>query len=98
MMDQKFNLTYSVNDGKGKTETFKGTAEFSYNPDTYGNGYSMYISTSAEPFGGQAYDIRYDKRFHKNSMIAYLAEYFSDRYDGENGAWKLIGLRLYEAE
>ncbi len=97
-MNEQYNITYHVNDGKGKTEVIKGTIKFSYDPEQYGNGYSMYIETPAEAWGGQGYDIRYDTTFHKTPRIAWIVNYFCNRYDGENGRWKLIGIRVHEAE
>ena len=96
-MDNVFNLTYHVcKDGEGVT--VKGRVEFHHDPEQYGNGYSMYIQSSAEAFGGQGYDIRYDKQFNPENMIGYIVNYFAARYDGKNGRWKLIGIRVWESE
>jgi DNA topoisomerase IA len=67
-------------------------------PNDYGNGYGMYIKMKTEPFGGQGYDIRYDKEFHENDPISYIVKFFLRRYDGKDGAWKLLGIEVNEAE
>lgn len=97
-MNEMFNVTLHVNDGEGTTEIIKATVEFSYNPDTYGNGYCMGVTSKAEPFGVQGYDIRYDKDFHKDAMIPYIVSFYANKYSGKNGSWKLIGIRVHEAE
>lgn len=93
-----FNVTYHVGNNDGQSATFKGRIGFSRDPNTYGNGYSMYVESPAEAFGGQAYDIRYDKRFNKNRLKSYVTAFMEDRYDGKDGRWKLIGIRVWEAE
>ena len=97
-MNEQFNITLYLNDGDGKAETFKGTAEFAKKKDDYGNGYHMFIKMATEPWGGQSYDIRYDTDFHSNRMIEYLTGFFSNRFTGENGSWKMVGIRVHEAE
>jgi len=97
-MKEQFNVTLYLNDGNGKSVSYKGTAEFGKKEGDYGNGYWMFISMETEPFGGQAYDIRYDTDFRSDRMIAYLTTFFSSRFTGENGSWKMIGIRIHEAE
>ena len=77
---------------------FKVRVSFSYSPDDYGNGYYMFIEGQNEPFGGQGYDIRYDRNFNRNKKIGYIARYFENRYDGENGAWTLLAIKIAEAD
>lgn len=96
--NKKYNVAYSLANDEGRIETVKGTVEFSHDPTTYGNGYYMYIETPAEPFGGQAYDIRYDKDFNKHKIVTYFTDFLESRYNGQNGAWRFIGLRIIEAE
>lgn len=98
-MKEQYTLTYYVTkEGEGKTEIIKGKIEFSCDPEDYGNGYTMYIETPAEQFGGQAYDIRYDTTFLETPRIAWIVNYFCNRYDGKDRRWKLIGIRVHEAE
>ena len=79
-------------------EEYEGSVEFYRHPNDYGNGYGMYIKMKTEPFGGQGYDIRYDKEFHENDPISYIVKFFLRRYDGKDGAWKLLGIEVNEAE
>ena len=95
-MGEKYRFKYHVTRG-GEAFDIEGSIEFSYNPDTYGNGHYMFIESKDEPFGGQAYDIRYDKRFRKDNKLLYIVEYLSDRFDGEDGRCKLRGVSVYEA-
>ena len=94
----KFNVTVYVNNGEGETEILKGSIEFSCDPNQYGNGYSMGITGLGEAFGFQGYDIRYDKDFNKDEPILYIADWYSHVYNGKDGRWKLIGIRVHEAE
>lgn len=89
---------YSKDDRPMSSKVYDAIVVFSCDPNQYGNGYSMGIKSKAEPFGMQGYDIRYDKDFHKLSRIAWLANYFANRYDGQDGRWELIGIRIHEAE
>lgn len=82
----------------GKAMSFDNRISFSCDPDTYGNGFYMYVEGKNEPFGGQAYDIRYDKEFHRDFPIAYILSFYANRYNGKNGAWKLTGIRVFEAD
>lgn len=94
---RRFNVTYTLNDGDGTTETFKATVGFSGSADDYGNGYYMGIKSKAEPFGLQGYDIRYDTTFSIDRAISYIADFYERRYNGKNGAWSLKGIRIFEA-
>ena len=96
--EAKYNVTVWVNDGKGCTETLKGTIEFDCDPDQYGNGYGMGIRGLGEAFGFQGYDIRYDKNFRSDDMIGYIVRFYTNRYTGKDGWWKLVGIRVFEAE
>lgn len=96
--EAKYNVKVFVNDGKGETEILKGTVEFDHNPDQYGNGYSMGIRGLGEAFGLQGYDIRYDREFNPANMIGYIVRFYTNRYTGKDGWWKLIGIRVHEAD
>lgn len=94
-MSNKYNVTlWFTIDGEGWVE--KGTVEFRCDPEQYGNGYSMGISGLGEPFGFQAYDLRYDNDFHEDNKISYITKFFTDRKYRECVA--LIGIRVHEAE
>lgn len=94
----KYNITLYLNNNEGTTEIYKGTVEFEFNPDTYGNGFYMGVTCQTEPFGTQGYDIRYDREFDPKNKIAYIVRFFSERYDGVNRSRRLIGIRVHEAE
>lgn len=98
-----FNVTINVENPEGcEAETLKGTIEFDCDPEQYGNGYTMYISKLGEPFGGQGYDIRYDKNFRKDHMMEYIVSFYANRYDGKPYAfgthWRLNGIRVAERD
>ena len=86
----------------GESYTFEAKIEFAYNPDDYGNGYSMGIESKEEPFGLQGYDLRYDSEFDPNYLIEYIVRFYSRRYDGRKTEYdtklKLMGIRVFEAE
>lgn len=94
----KYNVTYHLNDGEGKTEIFKSVVSFYKHPNQYGNGYGMHIKSSAEPFGASVIDIRYDKTFNPLFPIPYIVQHYASRFTGYDGSWKLIGIRVHEAE
>ena len=93
----KYNVHYYVTKD-GETYDVRAEIEFSCDPEQYGNGYSMFIKSTEEAFGGQGYDIRYDKRFDPERPMMYIVEYFHDRYDGKGERWKLIGIRVFEGD
>lgn len=98
-MNEMYNVTYHIaKAGTGESMTVKATVEFACNPEDYGNGYYMGIRSKNEPFGFSSYDIRYDTGFDRNQKITYIARFFDHRYTGNNGSWKLIGIRIWEAE
>jgi len=84
----------------GEAISFKSRITFSCNPEDYGNGYHMFIKSSEEAFGGQGYDIRYDKDFCADRAIAYIVDFYSWRYDGKkteyDTKWKLTGISVNE--
>lgn len=93
----KFVGKFTIASGENE-KTFDFAAEFDHNPDTYGNGYYMNIVSPNEPWGCQSYDIRYDQSFSKNSKLSYVIQFFSNKYDGQNGAWKLRGIEIHESQ
>lgn len=94
----KYNTTYHINDGNGKTQEVKGTVEFAKKENDYGNGYHMCVKSPVEPFGFTVYDIRYDTDFSPAEAISYIVSFFDRRFDGEDGAWKLLGIRVHEMD
>lgn len=75
-------------DGNERLISQDATIDFSYDPDTYGNGYYMGITGKDEPFGCSCYDIRYDQDFDPKNKMAYIALFYDTMYSGERGAWK----------
>ena len=94
---KSYNLTYSVT-RNGEAMTIKGRVSFSHDPEQYGNGYGMYIQTPEEAFGGQGYDIRYNRDFDPENMIGFIVNWFAARYNGKGQRWTLTGIRVYERE
>ena len=86
----------------GIAQWFDAQITFSYDPDGYGNGYSMYVKSTEEPFGGQGYDLRYNKDFDPDYLIEFITMFYSRRFDGKateyDTKWKLMGIHVYEAE
>ena len=89
---------YSKDDRPMSSEVYDAVVVFSCNPKQYGNGYSMGIKSKAEPFGIQGYDIRYDTDFNKLPRIVWLAQFYANRYDGKDGRWELLGIRIHVAD
>ena len=81
-----------------RSVVLKHRISFSYDPDTYGNGFYMYVEGKDQPFGGQGYDIRYDTDFDSDYPMGFILSFYANRYDGKNGAWKLTGIRVHEAD
>lgn len=97
--DGKFKVTYHVSKAEtGESYTGEAVVAFAYDPEGYGNGYSMGIESKDEAFGFSAYDIRYDTGFDRNQKITYVARFYDHRYTGNNGSWKLLGIRIWEYE
>ncbi len=80
------------------SETFDEVVEFAHNPEQYGTGFSMLITSKREPYGAQGYDLRYDKRLDPKNLIGYLARFYSDKFNGQDGAWMLDAISISAAE
>lgn len=93
----QYNAKINLSNGDGAIKEYDAKIEFICDPNQYGNGYTMVISSAMEPWGEQGYDIRYDKGFSKNYPIEYIVSFYSRRFNGENGAWKLTGISVCEA-
>ena len=98
-MYRVYNATIILSNGKGRTKTFEAEIEF-YRSECfdYGNGCSMAVTSELEPFGTQGYDLRYCTEFNKNNPAEFIAEFYKEKYDGRNGAWKLAEIQITEAE
>ena len=94
----QYNAKIYLNDGNGTTNVYDAQIEFQHDPKQYGNGYCMVVTSKLEAFGKQGYDIRYDKDFHADYPIEYIVSFYSRLYTGKDGSWKLIGIRVHEAE
>lgn len=95
----KYLLTITFKNPKGEeTKTLHLKASFSYNPDTYGNGYGLMIRSANKEEGWfeQGYDLRYDTSFSENEAISYLARWADQYWSGTNGAYKLISFECKE--
>ena len=103
-MSNQYSVTFQItgkdyNTGEENSKlVVDAKVEFYHHPNDYGNGYGMLIKSSVEPFGYQGYDIRYDTEFRESEMLSYIVRFFSNRYNGKNGAWKLIGITVLETE
>lgn len=96
--DGQYNVWFGINDGNGTAKSFDAKVEFFRFDEDYGNGYYMGVESPCEPFGKQGYDLRYNRDFHSNQKILFIVRFFAERYDGNDGAWKLTGIRVHEAE
>ncbi len=103
--DGKYNVVYTImgkdyNDPNKASRklTFKVEIEFSYDPDDYGNGYYMDVEGENEPWGFSGYDIRYDTKFNPEKKISYIARFFEETNNGQNGAWILLGIAIEKKE
>ena len=92
-----FDITLSLLNEEGNQEDYEGQVEFYNNPNQYGNGYGMLVVCKTEPFGRQTYDLRYDKDFDRNNKISYITQFFSSRFTGKDGSYKLIGIQVKES-
>lgn len=105
-MRANFKISYTIkgvydwgeNKGNEDVVTTDGLVEFYHSGGDYGNGWGMAIKSKHEPFGLQSYDIRYDHDFSRYHMIAYIVQFYSSRFDGKDGTWKLIGITVNETD
>lgn len=73
--------------------TFNWEAQFTYDPETYGNGhYLAIVKENGELF--QLYDIRYDRDFRKDDKIEYLKTWARNYWTGRDGAYYLDGIHI----
>lgn len=68
------------------------TAEFSSNPDDYGNGY--YVGINGEKGFGFLYDLRYNHDFNKEEKEVWLTRWAHHYWNGKNGAYEVKSLTI----
>lgn len=95
--DEKFSVELNL-EREGHAYRYESIVMFSYDPNTYGNSYYMYVKSSVEPFGGQSYDIRYDSKFHSDNLMKYVIDFYLDRFDGLEGRCKINSIKVTEKE
>lgn len=91
-----YDITVQIEDpnteeGMHSGLTFDLTANFAYDPETYGNGYS--VSINGKDFFN-VYDLRYNHEFNRKNKILWLATWAENYWSGENGSWKLRSLKI----
>lgn len=84
---------------------FNLDCKFTYNPEQYGNGY--YVTITSNKFFchgtdlriyGQGFDLRYDKSFDRNNKAKWLEEWAKNYWNGKNGAWAIKTLEIIKVE
>ena len=95
--DEKFSVRLNL-ECEGHAYHYESIVMFAYDPKTYGNSYYMYIKSVDEPFGGQSYDIRYDKKFHSDNLMKYVIDFYFARFDGVDGRCKINSIKVTEKE
>lgn len=98
-LNEHYKVCINLKRGE-ETYSFDSLVSFAYDPDDYGNGYCMYIKSKEEPFGGQSYDLRYNRDFQHDYLIEFIALFYSRRFDGKktdyDTKWKLTGISITE--
>ena len=79
--------------GKNSELMFRMTASFAHDPEQYGNGYSVKIVNESEHYENY-YDLRYDTEFNPKHAMAWLTSWASTYWNGENGAYRLKGIKI----
>ena len=95
-MNYKMIVTISdpeTKKGMNSTMVMDLRAEFSYNPETYGNGYYLAIYNENKSFLN-SYDLRYDDSFHKHDKLGFLASWAANYWTGTEGAYKIDKLTI----
>ena len=62
----------------------------------YGNGKVMDFNFSGSELkmNNNSVDIRYDTRYSSNNEEGYIKQYISEHWDGKNGAWKALYIKI----
>jgi hypothetical protein len=93
----KYNMTVTISDpntkeGMNSTLILKLEADYSYVPDTYGNGY--YLRIRGKEGFECIYDLRYNMDFHKNDLEGFLKAWANSYWNGKDGAYKVDDLEI----
>lgn len=72
--------------------------KFTHNPEQYGNGYYVMITSNGDGFYGQGIDLRYDKNFNPQNKTKWLEEWAKNYWSGKNGAWAIKTLEIIKVE
>lgn len=72
--------------------------KFTYNPEEYGNGYYVMITSNGDGFYGQGIDLRYDKTFDRNNKEKWLENWAKNYWNGEDGAYVVDTLKIEQVE
>ena len=97
--EEKYEVEVQVTKD-GKLHNFEAFISFWYDEGDYGNGHTMVIKSSEEPWGEQGYDIRYDRDFDRDYLMEYIMTFYSRRFDGKKTKydtnWKLTSIKISE--
>lgn len=93
----KYNLTVIIQDpntkeGMNSELVYILDVIYSHNPNTYGNGYYVYI-TDNEGFEN-CYDLRYSMDFDSDKKEAWIVDWAYKYWSGKNGAYEVKSLTI----
>ena len=88
----KYKATYTTINEEGAKRQYYAQIEFFKHANDYGNGYGMYVKSDVEPFGGTAYDLRYNAGFNPDMPISFIVKFFEKRFSVKNGTLKLADI------
>ena len=76
---------------KGMTSDLAFTIDcyFAHDSETYGNGYWLSLVKRGREGFENCIDLRYDRSFHPDQKIAYLANWAQNYWSGKDGAYIL---------
>ena len=93
----KFNITFTIS-GDGQTKAHTGQIKFGEVPGQYGNKTYMVIKSDwCNLPAGEQYDLRYDTDYDPQYPMEYITMFYSRRFSGKDGAWKLTGISIEQA-
>lgn len=97
----EYNMTVKIQDAKteegmNSTIVLKLKAQFSHDPEDYGNGHYLSIRSVDRSFEN-VYDLRYDKTFKKKEKMTFLMSWAENYWNGENGAYELTSCNIEKA-